>query len=67
MQNDMEVLSGQARSGGMPYFDSNFKPNHWTDAQIFHKRAQILDLEAQVQKNFAALTENARKQLIIKQ
>jgi len=39
----------------------NFKPNHWTDAQIYFGRTEEVDLEAVVRKNFVTLTERARK------
>jgi hypothetical protein len=43
-----------------PVFDPSFKPSHWADASIFYGAAKTVDLDAQIQKKFAALTSKAR-------
>lgn len=38
----------------------NFKPGHWTDAQIYYKNAKTTELAVQVAKKFNKLTEAVR-------
>jgi len=57
-EEQIEILD--KKSGSFAY-DPSFKPAHWADAQIFYGGSKTIDLEAQIQKAFEAVTSKAKQ------
>ena len=63
VQSDKEIGGpGEGKSKAVA-FETTFKPNHWTDAQIFYGKASTYDLEASLRRNFDKVTEETRKNM----